>query len=80
VSEKKSWTVSEFLEEVKRLQEEIGCNGTRTGSHTYPSSVKIYVEGPDDFPDFEIDRLEPQMHLGCGCWTGIDIILKPREE
>lgn len=37
-------TITELLSEINKLNEEIGCNGTRTASHLNPSSVRFVLD------------------------------------
>lgn len=61
-------TVTEFMDRLKTFADEIYCNGTRTASHSYPSTVEFWdAEGNT----YRLADIEPERHLGCGCWVGI---------
>lgn len=66
-------TVTEFMERLKTFIDEIGCDGKTTAAHKYPSVVRFRdVDGGW----LRIIDIEPQQHLGCGCWTGIEFVLQ----
>lgn len=66
-------TVSGLIERLAYYNKEIMCNGTKTASHTYPSSVMIW---DDQGNAYRIVEMEPRTHLGCGCWTGVDVCIE----
>lgn len=66
-------TVTEFMRKLDTFVREIGCTGTGTGSHTYPSTVEFWDR---DGNAYRIVDIEPRTHLGCGCWTGIEFRLE----
>lgn len=67
-----TYTVYEFVEYLKKLNEEdIFCDGKRVGSHELTSSVTIQVN--DEYYHniyVSIDRLP-----GCGCECGITLFV-----
>ena len=68
--------VKQFAEQVASMAKEIGCDGgTWVSSHKFPSSVTLDVEDSD--AEFELVRLDPDRALGCGCWIGIRIVIRP---
>ena len=64
-------TVSAFKEIVDSYQNEICCNGKKSGSHSYPSSVYFNLKYNDDYHSLKLVGHEPHLHGGCNCWTGI---------
>jgi len=69
-------TVSELIEAINKLQEEIRCDGTGIAAHNIPSSVSFYVENSDFLDDIELVGIEASQLPGCGCWDGIRFRLK----
>jgi len=77
-------TLSALLDRLQIMQEEVGCDGEKTAAHTYPSSVRFRIDGDDADMDIEIelesvDDIEPESHMGCGCWTGVVFVLKRKK-
>lgn len=71
--------VKQFAAEVASLAAEICCDGgTRVASHAVPSSVTIAVQGSD--AEFELVRLDAERLMGCGCWCGITLVIRPHAE
>ena len=56
-------------------QDEIGCDGKSINSHDIPSSVIFYCEELDRY--FSLERIEANTLGGCGCWSGIELVIKP---
>lgn len=61
-------TVSGLIASLRRMNEEIRCDGERTAAHTYPSQVRFVDQEGNAY---RLVEMEPEMHLNCGCWTGI---------
>lgn len=74
----KSLSVSDFAKRFAKLANEIGCDGKGIASHDIRSTVIAYCEETDTF--YDIVSLEPQQLMGCGCWYGVEIVLKARDE
>ena len=68
--------VSELKRTIDAIAEDIGCDGgTRSGSHSIPSSVSFYIN--DDYDnEYELDYIETDRLGGCGCAVGITFRLK----
>lgn len=66
-------TVSEFLKQIEYYQTKIRANGS---AHSYPATVNFILDDEKLDIDLELSEINPVPHLNCGCWTGIDIILK----
>ena len=70
-------TVSEFKKIIDTYADEICCNGKTTGSHSYPSSVSFnYKDCKGEWHYLRYKGSEPDRHMGCNCWTGIEIELE----
>jgi len=68
------WHVKQFAEAVAELAKEIHCDGgTSIASHKVPSTVDVECENSED--EFRIVGLRAERLLGCGCWSGIRIIV-----
>lgn len=68
--------VKQFAEQVANIASDVYCDGgARINSHKVPSSVEVWCENDLD-ADFEVLRVEPDRLAGCGCWSGIRIIVK----
>jgi hypothetical protein len=69
-------TVKELLDKINKLNKEIQCDGNTIASHKIKSSVIV----SDTENRYEIVDIQPTMLFGCGCWDGIDIIIKKVDE
>lgn len=71
-------TVSGFIKKLEEHKKEIGCDGTRIGSHKLKSSIGFYCDEIEMY--FELESIEPQNLIGCACQSGITINLKNPEK
>lgn len=69
-------TVTELIETLVSLQQEIGCDGEKIGSHNLQSTVHFYIEDKNTDLDIELDRIELGVLPGCFCPRGITFVLK----
>lgn len=67
-------TVTELIQALQKLNEDIGCDGKSTFSHEIPSHVWVTCEDSD--ADFELERLELDYMPGCSCPYGVTIVVK----
>lgn len=70
-------TVYEFIEELKKLNEEIYCDGKTFGSHKFKSHVRFVDE---DHNSYELDEIDVDTLAGCGCWDGICFRLRKEKD
>ena len=68
-------TLKNFVDRLNYILEEIGA-ADKVASHTYAPFLRVSIDDPYDNNDYEIVDLEPDMHLGCGCWNGVNIVLR----
>lgn len=70
-------TVTEFINKLRGLNAEIGCNGERIASHKLRSSVTFEDADGNTYrlKDLDISRLP-----GCGCWDGVRVILERKPD
>ena len=71
----KPLTLKEFFDRLNSIIEEIG-GADKVASHTYAPFLRVSIDDPYDNNEYEIVNLEPDMHLGCGCWNGVNIVLR----
>jgi hypothetical protein len=71
--EKEELTVTEFINHLKGMNTEIGCDGIKIAAHKIPSHVRFVDKEGTSYRliSFDADRLG-----GCGCWDGIRIVLE----
>jgi hypothetical protein len=69
-------TITKFLEQIKTIHEESGCDGKVIHSHDIQSEVTFRTT---DGEEYELVEMETKV-LNCLCIYGIDIILKKVEE
>ena len=75
--EYKPLTYKEFCDSIKTIQEEVGRldeDGRQSGTRHYTYVETWCVDDTQD--DFDIVGVEPVTNPGCGCWTGVRILLK----
>ena len=73
-------TVKGMIDRLEEYRGEIGCDGVKTGSHTYPSTVRFRIENSDIDLDLDLVEIDADTHLGCGCWTGVTFVLRANKE
>lgn len=64
-------TVTDLLRLLGDHKNEIGCDGTKIGSHNLKSSVRFEITNPEIDLDLELEALEPDPLPGCGCSSGV---------
>lgn len=66
----------DFIAKLQEIEDE--CRGT----HHFNGDVEVFffVECGDDIGDVELDRVEPWVAPGCGCWIGANVTLKSEVE
>ena len=65
--------LNEFNKQLKHICDETLHDGKVMSHATIPPSVMVIT---DDDNSYEIDRIEPDLLFGCGCWCGAIIMLK----
>jgi hypothetical protein len=73
-------TISELIQRLEKLREEVGCDGEMIGSHTFPSYVHFWIENPEIDLDLEFTGLELNYLPGCMCPSGITFNLKGSQD
>jgi hypothetical protein len=69
-------TITEFIEQLKVIQDDSGCDGKTISSHDIKSEVRFHTT---DGEEYELVEMETEV-LNCLCIYGVDIILKKVEE
>ena len=69
-------TLTELIEKLEKLRDEMGCDGERVGSHNLKSSVQFHITNPEIDFDLELEDIDVSMLIGCGCWDGVIFNLK----
>lgn len=67
--------IKEFLDVFMNIANDVGTDGT-VGSH-YSLQSQVSVEGidPDDDAFYKIVAMEAEQLGGCGCWSGVRILV-----
>ena len=66
-----------FADRIKFLCEELVDNHGRDAD----DKITFYVEMKDEsFYELELDSVEIDRRLGCGCWIGVDIDFKEKKQ
>jgi hypothetical protein len=74
-------TLTDFIEHLQALQQEIGCDGKKIGSHNIRSFVHFHITNPDIGLDLTLDNsyytagLQLNLLPGCLCPDGVIINL-----
>jgi hypothetical protein len=71
--------LKELIRQLQAIQDEVGTSFTGEGIGSHPgvtSQVLFRTSDRDDEHSYEIEEIEPDMLMGCGCWSGVWIILK----
>ena len=64
-------TITELIKMLVKYQKEVGCDGTKIGSHNTKSTVEFRIINPDIDLDLELDSIELDYRMGCMCPQGV---------
>ena len=64
-------TITELIEVLQKYRAEVGCDGTKIGSHSNKSTVDFRIVNPDIDLDLELESIELDLRVGCMCPQGI---------
>lgn len=72
-------TIKAFSDQYLSYAKECTDDGVTVGSHqSLKTSVSVYCENDD--VHYDIVGLDVEQLMGCGCWSGIQIVIKKRED
>lgn len=72
-----------FAKEFNEYIKEIGVNSSEEGyigSHKIVGDIKVTCENAEDNEYFELIRMDLEQLMGCGCASGIEIIIRKIKE
>ena len=74
-------TIKEFEDAFAHLRNEITTDGVAVSSHyTLKTRVSVTIDDPNDDNWYEIVGLDVSQLMGCGCWSGIKIVIRKRKD
>ncbi len=69
-------TITKLIEILEKYKDEVGCDGTKIGSHNTKSTVEFRITNPELDIDVELTDIELDLRMGCMCPQGIIFNLK----
>jgi hypothetical protein len=69
-------TITELIQRLEKLRDEVGCDGEKISSHPFSSHVHFWIENPEIDLDLEFVDIELNFLPGCMCPHGITFNLK----
>ena len=61
-------TVTDLINRLTDINQELGCTGTKIAAHNILSDVSFYDEHGDEL---ELTEIGVSQMFGCGCWDGV---------
>lgn len=71
-------TIQEFLGKFNAVAAECSVDGVTVASH-HPILTSVTVRSEDYQDSFNVVGIDVQQMPGCGCWSGVEIVIKKRD-
>lgn len=75
----KPLSLGEFYALINSTVDEIGGTEFVNSHSARKPTLSIRSVDPDDDNDYEIVGVDPDLSLGCGCWQGVDILIRKKQ-